>query len=169
MADIDGNLKNVRGREKPQIQLFPVAGIIDGALAMVEGAEKYGPGNWRHDHIDLMQYLRAILAHTYAIIEGEDVDPESAHMKLHLGGVLASAAIIADAREAGVLVDDRPKAGPGARMLRGEGLDHATPHYAQQECEECVELNERGLDLWKRVGRQVFKGEGVSEVLPETL
>jgi len=114
----DGNLKNQMGSRKAQIQLFPMAGVILGSDAMAEGAAKYGPFNWREGRVELMQYLRGILAHTFALIDGEDVDPESATGKTHLAGILAGAAIIADAIEIGVLIDDRPTGGPAARMLR---------------------------------------------------
>lgn len=114
---VDGNLKNELGKRKAQIQLFPAAGIIVGSDAMVEGADKYGPFNWRSGEVQMQQYLRAILAHTYAMLDGEDVDPESATGKTHLAGILASAAIIADAIEVGVIKDDRVH-GPAAEMLR---------------------------------------------------
>jgi hypothetical protein len=118
---VDGNLKNAMGKKKAQIQLFPAAGIIVGSDAMAEGAEKYGPYNWRSGKVELMQYLRAILAHTYALLDGEDLDPESATGKSHLSGILASAAIIADADVIGVLVDDRPPKGEAGEQLRLRG------------------------------------------------
>lgn len=100
---VDGNLKNELGRKKDQLQLFPVAGIREGATAMVEGAGKYGPFNWRYGRVELMQYVGAVLRHAYAIADGEWIDSESAVGKTHLAGILASAAIIADAKESSVL------------------------------------------------------------------
>lgn len=116
-APVDGNLKNAAGKAKAQIQLFPAAGIIVGTDAMTEGAAKYGAFNWRTGSVEMLQYLRAIEAHCLAMIDGEDIDPESATGKSHLSGILASAAIIADAIEVGVLVDDRVP-GFAGRMLR---------------------------------------------------
>jgi dATP/dGTP diphosphohydrolase len=115
-APIDGNLKNERGRAKAQVQLFPPAGIILGSDAMVHGAEKYGPYNWRSGSVELTQYLAAILRHTLAILDGQDYDEDS--NKKHVAHILATAAIIADADEYGVLVDDRSDAGPATQMLR---------------------------------------------------
>jgi hypothetical protein len=41
------NPKDLMGLTKVQVGLFPAAGVILGALAMEDGAAKYGPYNWR--------------------------------------------------------------------------------------------------------------------------
>jgi hypothetical protein len=46
--------------------------------------------------------------HLDCVLEGEDLDPESAAH--HLGHVAAGCAIVLDARHAGTLVDNRPGA-----------------------------------------------------------
>lgn len=118
----DSDLKSDAGRRKAQLQLVPPSMVVETSDAMAEGAAKYGPYSWRRKRVEMAQYLGAILRHTLALLDGEDVDPESPVGKTHLSGILASAAIIVDAREAGTLVDDRPRpTGPAARMLRKRG------------------------------------------------
>ena len=60
-----------------------------------------------------MTYLGAMKRHIDAIIDGEDIDPESrAH---YLGHVAAGCAIVLDARKHGTLVDNRP---PAASLIK---------------------------------------------------
>jgi hypothetical protein len=85
---------------------------------MKEGAVKYGAYNWRTSKVELMTYIGGALRHLLAIIDGEDVDPESTTGKLHLEGVAANMAIALDAWYGGFLIDNRPPKGPGAAMVR---------------------------------------------------
>lgn len=43
----DTNPKYLIGVTKVQLGLLPAAGVIYGALSMQDGADKYGPYNWR--------------------------------------------------------------------------------------------------------------------------
>lgn len=114
-AKPDGNKKNNVARTKAQVNLVPPALVIGASEAMEDGARKYGPFNWRHGQVDYMQYLGAILRHTLALLDGED---ESGDANLHhLKHIAATAGIILDAIELGLLNDDRPIAGPAAVML----------------------------------------------------
>lgn len=61
-------------------------------------------------------YLHAIERHLLALWDGEDVTDDSGVP--HLGSIVACAAILADAREGGFLVDDRPPQGPATRLLK---------------------------------------------------
>jgi hypothetical protein len=97
--------KNAPGAAKPQLQLIPMAAMEIMAQSIALGAAKYGYWNWLSCRVAMMQHLGAILRHTYAIIGGEWVDEEGND---HLGAIMATAAIIADARRAGTLTDDRP-------------------------------------------------------------
>jgi hypothetical protein len=99
------NPKDLIGSNKIPIHLFPTTAIIYGALALLDGALKYGRSNYRAIGVKSTIYTDAINRHTMAYLEGEDIDPDS---KLpHLAHVLASAAILIDAKEAGKLTDDR--------------------------------------------------------------
>ena len=97
--------KGEAGAKKPQLQLIPPVLGVETAKALVNGA-KYGPWNWRHTPVEMMTYLGAMKRHIDALIDGEDIDPESgAH---HLGHVAAGCGIVLDARKHGTLVDNRP-------------------------------------------------------------
>ena len=75
---------------------------------MMEGAEKYGPYNWRDNAIHASIYVDAAIRHLLAWFEGEEVDLQSGIS--HLGHAMACCAIILDARMHANLLDDRPKA-----------------------------------------------------------
>lgn len=97
--------KNTSSDSKPQLQLIPPEAARVMAASLARGA-KHGPWNWREHQIALMKHLGAILRHTFAIIAGEWVDAEGND---HLGAIMATAGIIADARLHQTLTDDRPK------------------------------------------------------------
>lgn len=99
--------KKASGDQKPQLQLLPAVFEEQTAAALKIGAEKYGPWNWRGNQVEIMTYLGAMRRHIAAVLDGEDIDPESgAH---HLGHVAASCAIVLDARKHGTLADNRPQ------------------------------------------------------------
>jgi Domain of unknown function (DUF5664) len=99
--------KKPEGSKKPQLQLIPPALSQETAKALALGASKYGAWNWRHNEIELTTYLGAIKRHIDAIVDGEDIDPESG--AYHLGHVAAGCGIILDSLKHGTLKDDRPK------------------------------------------------------------
>ena len=105
--------KKAAGAQKPQLQNIPPELNRQVSQALECGAIKYGPWNWRDNNVELMTYLGAMKRHIDAIIDGEDIDPESgAH---HLGHVTAGCAIVLDARKHGTLVDNRP---PAASLIK---------------------------------------------------
>ena len=110
------NPKDRAAKSRVPMHLLPPIGPILGAVACGDGAKKYGPYNWREKPISYMEYLGAMQRHIARIIDGEDVDPDSGYP--HEGNIIATATIIADARECGTLIDDRPKLkGGAARVL----------------------------------------------------
>jgi hypothetical protein len=89
------------------------------ALAQFAGMAKYGAWNWRIAGVRASVYLSAMQRHLDAFMSGEEVDPvDGTH---HLANIMACAAILLDAREAGKLTDDRP---PSLNLRRS---------YAEQE------------------------------------
>ena len=98
------NPKEIEGRKKCPMHLLPPEFLIQSANALGHGADKYTPWNWRSKPIHLSTYIGAILRHTTAISDGEDLDesgfPHAAH-------IAASCAIILDAAKHGKLIDDR--------------------------------------------------------------
>lgn len=111
----DLNPKDRAALVRVPLHLLPATARIYGAMACKDGAVKYGPYNWREKPISLMGYTGAMERHLLAIRDGEDLAPDS--LCDHLGHLIATAAIILDARECGTLIDDRPLPGPTPRLL----------------------------------------------------
>ncbi len=136
--------KGIAGLAKPQLQLVPPVINTAMAAALKIGADKYGPWNWRTNKVEIMTYLGAMRRHIDAVLEGEDLDPESgAH---HLGHVAAGCAIVLDALAHGTLVDNRPPAhhpfGESARLPR-EVLD-ALGRKVAVKAGKPARVNEKG-------------------------
>lgn len=109
------NPKDCIGIKKPPIHLVPPVAIIHEAMAFKDGAEKYGPYNWRGESVLASVYMAACYRHLMAWFDGESLAQDSkAH---HLGHARACLAIILDAASVGKLVDDRPSAGFSATLL----------------------------------------------------
>lgn len=110
------NPKDALGQAKVNPSVIPPAGILHLAAAMMDGANKYGPFNWRDNAVQSMVYVAAAQRHLLQFLDGENVDPVSrVH---HLGHAMACCAIVLDALETGNLVDTRPKAGAAGDMIR---------------------------------------------------
>lgn len=133
------NPKDVIGSNKLPIHLFPATAIALGSLANLHGNLTYGRNNWRAAGIRYTVYLDAIIRHAQALLEGEDIDPDSGLP--HEAHILAGAGILVDAAAAGKLTDDRNYAGsfwrgfvkkwtPHVKRLRDE-FGHKEPkHYS---------------------------------------
>ncbi|HNQ98366.1 MAG TPA: DUF5664 domain-containing protein [Trueperaceae bacterium] len=112
------NPKDIAALDRVPMHLLPAAGAIYGAMACGDGAEKYGPYNWRDKPISLMSYLGAIERHIACIKDGEDAATDS--LIDHLGHINATTAILLDARQVGTLIDDRPRVrGRASALLEG--------------------------------------------------
>lgn len=97
------------------LHLIPAPALIHCALAMMDGAQKYGAFNWREEGVGAGTYLSAALRHIYAYVDGSDSAPDSGIK--HLGHAMACLAILLDAEALGNLVDDRPQPAPTIEML----------------------------------------------------
>jgi hypothetical protein len=120
-SGLSADPKKAHAVQKAPLHLNPPAGAILQSYAQLNGATKYGPFNWRKsEEVELMTYLGAIMRHVACIIDGEDaeVDPKTGIKVDHLGAIMASAAIVADARSIGKLIDNRPPKGAAAEMFR---------------------------------------------------
>lgn len=111
------NPKDLIGDTKVSISKFPVVGTIHGAHAMMDGARKYGPYNWRAKEVVAGIYIDAAMRHLMAWFEGEELATDS--QVHHLGHAIACCAILLDAQETGNLVDDRPTKKDGAASDQG--------------------------------------------------
>jgi hypothetical protein len=108
----DGNPKTAAGAKKPDPTVIPPVAILHLATAMMNGAEKYGPFNWRDQPISYRPYLAAAMRHLASCLDGEDFsqDTEEAGLPVHhLGHVMACCAIVLDAIHCGTITDNRPK------------------------------------------------------------
>lgn len=100
------NPKDLIGNTKVSITKFPPIGTVMGAMAMMDGADKYGPYNWRAKDVKASIYIDAAMRHLMSWFEGEEfADDSRVH---HLGHAIACAAILLDAQANGNLIDDRP-------------------------------------------------------------
>lgn len=100
------NPKDRVGVFKVDMSLVPAPATIHEAHAMMDGAIKYGPYNWREKRVKARVYVAAAMRHLQQWLNGEECAEDSgAH---HLGHARACLGIIIDAQAAGKLVDDRP-------------------------------------------------------------
>lgn len=101
-----GNPKNEAGQAKPCLHFFPSNVLAEVNEVMRSGAEKYGLKNWRATHVNASTYYDSIFRHMVEWYElGQDADPDSGLSPL--AHIVAAAAILLDAKDRGVLIDDR--------------------------------------------------------------
>lgn len=102
----DTNPKDAAAQTRIPLALCSPLARAEWALAQFAGFVKYGAWNWRAAGVRSSVYLHAMQRHIDAYVSGEETDPiDGTH---HLGNVMACAAILLDAKEAGKLTDDRP-------------------------------------------------------------
>lgn len=113
---VDTNPKTRFGQSKPPLNLLPTPALLHMAEALRDGSVKYGALNWRTDPVSASTYYAACLRHLTQWWDREDIDPVSrVH---HLGHAATNIAILLDALECKMLIDDRPPAGPTGEMIR---------------------------------------------------
>ena len=109
------NPKNPIGSDKVPMHLWPETATALGALALLDGGLKYGIANYRVAGVRASIYIAALKRHIAAWYDaGEECASDSSVE--HLGHALACLAIIIDAKELGVLVDDRPRSSAFMRL-----------------------------------------------------
>ena len=112
------NPKDIIGSMKVDLDLIPGTAEVACAIAMTDGALKYGPYNWRESGkpVQARVYTSAARRHLKKWFDGEEIDPDSgAH---HLGHAMACCAILIDAQACGQLADNRPPNGTTAAALK---------------------------------------------------
>lgn len=112
----DSNPKSQYGMKKPPMHLVPPAAKIYLSQGFADGAEKYGPYNWRENSVAASVYVAAAMRHIDQWYDGEEFAEDSGVH--HLAHALSCLAIIADARETGNLIDDRPLPGAASRLIK---------------------------------------------------
>lgn len=113
------NPKDLIGATKISLSKVPPVAIAHCSHAMMDGARKYSPYNWRAKAVQAHIYVDAALRHLLDWFDGEEDAPDSkVH---HLGHAMACCAILLDCQETGNLIDDRPttpaSSGATARVL----------------------------------------------------
>lgn len=109
------NPKDIQGAKKPPLNLIPPVALVHEARAMQNGADKYGPFNWREKRVLASVYIGAMMRHLAAYADGED---DAADSEIpHLAHIRACAAILLDAAECGQLGDDRPTKGTAGALI----------------------------------------------------
>lgn len=106
------NPKDLLGAKKPDTTKIPTVAQYHEALAMMDGAGKYGPFNWRDNKVQASIYIAAAKRHLDLWFEGEEEAEDSGCH--HLGHARACLGILLDALETGNLIDDRPVAANGS-------------------------------------------------------
>lgn len=120
----DNSPKTLDSSHKVPLTLCPQSAIIAIALVIAQGHKKPGREiyNWRHLPIKYMEYISAIQRHQARAIDGEDFDEELTQLAgvpiRHDWAAMSSYAIIEDARQCGMLIDDRPIKGGAAKFLK---------------------------------------------------
>lgn len=112
----DNNPKTAVGVSKVPLHLVPPSAKHYLALALADGARKYGPYNWRDHAISVSVYKAAMERHLDAFWDGENLAPDSGIH--HIAHAMACCALILDAMTIGKLNDDRPAPGAAAEMQR---------------------------------------------------
>ncbi|API59601.1 hypothetical protein BSL82_09980 [Tardibacter chloracetimidivorans] len=109
------NPKDAIASGKLPLHLVPDALKAYCALALAEGAMKYGTANWRAAGVRTSIYIAALGRHLGKWWNGEECDPVT--KVPHLANAVACLAIIIDAKHSGKLTDDRPPAQPDLSAL----------------------------------------------------
>ena len=103
----DTNPKDAVGTKKVPISVLPFPVLGEVALALLEGARKYGRHNWRVAGVRASVYIDAvIMRHLAPFWEGEDIDEDSGLS--HVTKAIAGLMVLRDSMLQENWVDDRP-------------------------------------------------------------
>lgn len=100
------NPKDAAATNRLDLSLFPATARAYGALAMVEGDQKYGGYNYRSAGVNGSIYYAAANRHLDKWYNGEENDPVTGIP--HLANAIACLAVLIDGIEMGNWTDDRP-------------------------------------------------------------
>lgn len=131
------NPKDSIGSSKIPLHLWPETASIMGSLGLLDGAGKYGRGNYRASPVRASIYYDAAKRHLNGWFSGRPCDPDSGLPDL--AHALACIAIIVDAQAAGTIVDDRDynsgyakfidEMTPFVKLLQEKHADKSPKHY----------------------------------------
>lgn len=121
------NPKDMIGATKLPLNLVPDTLVMYACMAYLEGAVKYGAYNWRVAGVRFSIYVAAARRHEKKLWNGEWADPVT--KVPHIASIIACWGIIADARECGKLLDDRPPKADMGRLIAE--CEEVTTHVAK--------------------------------------
>lgn len=104
----DTNPKDAVAVAHLKFSALPVRVLAGVALALSEGAWKYGRHNYRVAGVNASVYFDACIDHLFAWWEGEDIDPDSG--RHHIDKAIAGLFVLRDAMLGDKCTDDRPPA-----------------------------------------------------------
>ena len=111
----DTNPKDAIGIRKLAFSVLPWQVLCRVALAMLEGALKYGRHNYRGAGVRASVYFDAVFArHLTDWWEGNDIDPDSGLH--HIDKAIAGLMVMRDSMLQGNFTDDRPPKALGVNM-----------------------------------------------------
>ncbi len=88
------NPKDLLGVKKVSLSKLPPVALLHASHAVMNGAEKYGPYNWRSKAVRASIYVDACERHLAAWFDGEEEAADSGVH--HLGHAIACLAILLD-------------------------------------------------------------------------
>lgn len=154
------NPKDGIGAKKVPMTVVPFGVLAELAVAMLEGATKYGRHNYRSAGARSSIYIDAAMRHLMRWWEGEDIDPDSGVS--HIVKAIASLTVLRDAQLNGKSVDDRPPrhADIGAHYDKlNKDCEHVLKIYAHVNPKHFTLEDSDGT---KREDTGVSEGEGKS-------
>lgn len=101
----DINPKDLVGGPKFSMSLVPIAGIAQLDPPFRDGAEKYGPANWRDQPVSARVYVDAAFRHMALWLAGQETTSDTDIC--HLAAAASNLVILLDARANGTMIDDR--------------------------------------------------------------
>lgn len=134
------NPKDAVGINKVSFSVIPANVLGEVAVALTEGALKYGKHNYRGVGVRSSVYYDASLRHLTAWWEGEDIDPESGLS--HITKAITGLMVLRDCMMRGNFTDDRPPKSNADWMvplnehtvkLRNQYKDRNPKHFFEKE------------------------------------
>ena len=154
------NPKDRLATTRLDLTLFPGTAVMYGALAATEGDCKYGAYNYREAGVQATVYIAALERHMGKYLNGEWEDPKT--KVPHLANAIMCIAILIDAHENSMLIDDRPPKSDVAGLLARfeENVKHlqqlfpnGPDRYTELESKQLKQIREafreKFLEKWK--------------------
>ena len=106
MTTKESNPKAGAGDSKVGLSVIPANVLLEVAIALTEGAAKYGSHNYRTEGARASVYYNSTMRHMMSWWEGEDIDPDSglSHITKAISGLI----VLRDCMMRDNCTDDRP-------------------------------------------------------------